>query len=98
MFLVIKSSVICKFMLAPSFTVMELEPTESNVKALLDMENGHALFRDVAGNVDELTFDAVAEHIVYAFRTDPGKEREQPPYAPTWKKTTNTRQNYNEWD
>lgn len=67
-----------------SLEFMELEATEGNVERLMKMKNGHALFRDIAGNVDELTFDAVAEHIVFAFRTDPGKNKEEPPKAPSW--------------
>ena len=67
-----------------SLEFMELETTEGNIEALMKMPNGHALFRDIAGNVDELTFDAVAEHIIFAFRTDPGKNSETPPHAPTW--------------
>lgn len=56
-----------------SLKFMELEPTKSNVETLMRMPNGHALFKDLNGNVDVLRFDCVKPHIGFAFNTNPNK-------------------------
>lgn len=60
---------------AASLRFMELEVTEDNLEVLMKMPNGHALFKDLDGNVDIVKFDAVKEHIAFAFNTNPDKYR-----------------------
>ena len=56
-----------------SLNFMELEPTQDNIDTLMNMPNGHALFKDLNKNVDVLKFDYVLPHIKFAFDTNPDK-------------------------
>lgn len=56
-----------------SLKFMELEVTDDNIETLMKMPNGQALFKDLEGNVDILKFDAVKDHIKFAFNTNPDK-------------------------
>lgn len=52
-----------------------IEDTEDNIERLQNLENGHCLFSDLDGNVDELAFDAVYRHLMDAFNTNPTKRK-----------------------
>lgn len=51
---------------------LDLEETDENIKAVSDLENGTCLFQDLDGRVGILRFDAVYQHLIYAFDTTPG--------------------------
>lgn len=54
--------------------LLGIEPTEWAIDTLLTLPNGSCLFRDAAGNVDQLDFDVVFDHIAHAFDSNPNKE------------------------
>ncbi len=51
-----------------------LETTEENRRLLMNLENGHCLFRDLDGHVGELDVDAVWEDFHNAFNTNPTEQ------------------------
>lgn len=55
--------------------LLNIEATEENILCLQNLENGHCLFQDMDGNVDELAFDAVFPHLMDAFNTNPTEKK-----------------------
>lgn len=55
--------------------LLGIESTDDNLYVLKNLRNGHCLFQDMDGNVDELSFDAVYEHLIYAFNTNPTERK-----------------------
>ncbi|MFR7984550.1 ATP-binding protein [Zhenpiania hominis] len=56
-------------------TLLNIEATDATVDLLQNLQNGHCLFQDLEGNVDELEFDAVYEHLIQAFNTNPTNQK-----------------------
>ena len=54
---------------------LDLEETDDNMKIVTNLGNGQCLFQDLDRRVGILNFDAVYEHLIYAFDTNPNKER-----------------------
>ena len=54
-----------------------LEPTDENINIMLNLGNGQCLFKDLAGNIDILQFDAVQQHLFDAFDTNPTRQKEK---------------------
>ena len=48
-----------------------LEATEENMKTIMNLDNGHCIFRDLYGQIGELEIDAVWEDFHNAFNTNP---------------------------
>ncbi|MGN0711686.1 MAG: ATP-binding protein [Anaerovoracaceae bacterium] len=54
---------------------LDLEETDENIRVVMNLGNGQCLFQDLDGRVGKLQFDAVYEHLIYAFNTNPNKEK-----------------------
>jgi hypothetical protein len=50
---------------------MNLEPSEENIQALRQLENGQALVQDLQGRVGVVTIDPIFPHLLRAFDTRP---------------------------
>ncbi len=53
---------------------LDLEETEDNMDTVMNLGNGQCLFQDLDGRVGILKFDAVYEHLIKAFDTNPNQE------------------------
>ena len=51
--------------------VLKLEETEENIKMLLKLRNGEAVFRDLDGRVAKIKFDAIFDIFINTFDTKP---------------------------
>ena len=51
--------------------VLKLEETEENIKMLLRLKNGEAVFRDLDGRVAKIKFDAIFDIFINTFDTKP---------------------------
>lgn len=51
--------------------VLKLEETKENIKMLLNLRNGEAVFRDLDGRVAKIKFDAIFDIFIDAFDTTP---------------------------
>lgn len=54
-----------------------IQDTEDNREAIKSLGNGQCFFRDLAGHVGILQFDAVFEDIIETFSTTPETEEQQ---------------------
>lgn len=53
---------------------LDLEETDDNIDTVMKLGNGECLFQDLGGRVGKLKFDAVYEHLIKAFDTNPNKD------------------------
>ncbi|MFV0518352.1 MAG: ATP-binding protein [Aminipila sp.] len=54
---------------------LDLEETDDNVDTVMKLGNGECLFQDLDGRVGILKFDAVYEHLIKAFDTNPNSTK-----------------------
>jgi len=53
---------------------LDLEETDENIDTVMKLGNGECLFQDLDGRVGILQFDAVYEHLIKAFDTNPNQD------------------------
>lgn len=53
---------------------LDLEETDDNIDTVMKLGNGECLFQDLGGRVGILKFDAVYEHLIHAFDTNPNQD------------------------
>ncbi len=50
---------------------MKMEESEENIEMILKLENGQAIFQDLDGRVEKITFDAIFDMFIETFNTKP---------------------------